>query len=760
MELDSLAKLVIGENVWVKHGKTEHMATFLGETRKVTANDSSGDESGSEGGPCKEGEYETLIRWTTTGTTSYVEASSVRPMMDGQRRRRQVTKHYDAVPSQRPGGPKKRKKKTKTQSTEELHNRNGKRDKTSTEMMATKPSSFRSQLQSAEDLERFHKTKKQGTKRSTRKRKRESTNDSHAPFTNDAEASENDSMPSLRRRISESEVSVLIANRKSDDDVEDPSLTIDRGYRWEWETSESKDEQKNSIPQRSISSKLTPKNFGKGKPRCWAEAYSMILDFERNNNEAEGTKCDIPSGHPLLGSFVADIRAEYAMFRKRMKKQKRGYPVPNPDRKCDLNPSKDLTHLTHQRIRQLEKIGFRWRSDSKSHDQSLNTEDDSGSLDDSSGRDLEDDNMQRKSTVSSISSSSSSSSGSNLVSARLQEDHANDDKLLIVRKLSEIKLETLKCRNLLLAQEKMPTFPVQLYRLLRLSALNPKLGLHKFIRWDDDENGFWILQNNSESFMSQVVSKISDWNCVATLWNILRFYNFVYINKHIGIKLGTDGHYRLFKHRSVLEAEKANDPSLRLFYRGVPLKNIWKIQNARDEALGAEEVFKRATPLEGRIITWKESPSSSSGDNATTVKASKEKLIHHSPRAMPLEGKIIRRKDVTSPSSADDTPSLSSENDTTIVKVSKEELGHHSYSILRLLLTNKRKHRRNLRKTQMFQARTKSNPLGIVTKSTNMSNWQKIENLKRRSTQKKTSIDSSFTPAMTNNAFGNEEALV
>ena len=97
---------------------------------------------------------------------------------------------------------------------------------------------------------------------------------------------------------------------------------------------------------------------------------------------------------------------------------------------------------------------------------------------------------------------------------------------------------------------------------------------------------------------------------------------------------------------------------------------------------------------------------------------------------------------------------------TGIVKVSKEELGHHSSSILRLLLTNKRKHRRKLRKTQMFQARTKSNPSGIVTKSTNMSNWQKIENLKRRSTQKKKSIDSSFTPAMTNNAFGNEEALV
>ena len=755
MELDSLARLVIGENVWVKHGRTEHMATFLGETRKVTANESSDEESGSEGSASKEGEYETLIRWTTTGTTSYVEASSIRPMMDGQRRRRQVTKHYDAVPSQRPGGPKKRKKKTKTQSTEEWHNRNGERDKATKETTATKSSSFRSQLQSTEDLPGFHKPK-------TRNRKRELTNDSH-----DAEASENHSMPSLRRRISESEVSdgnianaaVLSATRKSDDDVEDPNLTIGRGYRWEWETSESNDKKKKSIPKPKISRKLTPKMFGKGKPRCWAEAYSMILEFQRNNNEAEGTKCDIPSDHPLLGDFLADIRAEYARFRKRMKKQKRGYPIPNPDRNCNLNHSNDLTHVTHERIRQLEKIGFRLQIDSKFHDHSLNIVDESGSWDDSSGRDLEDGTIQRKSTVSPI-SSSSSSSGSNLVLARLQEDHANDDKLLIVRGLSEIKLETLKCRNLLLAQEKMPTFPVQLYRLLRLSALNPKLGLSEFIRWDDDENGFWVLQNNSESFMSQVVSKISDWNCVATLWNILRFYNFVYINKRYGVKLGTDDHYRLFKHRSVLEAEKANDPSLRLFYRGVPLKNIWKIQNARDEALGAEEVFKRATPLEGRIITWKESSLSSSKDDATTIKASKEKLIRHSSRAMPLEEKIITRKDVPSSSSAGDAPSLSSENDTTIVKVSKEELVHHSSSILRLLLTSKRKHRRKLRKTQMFKARTKSNPSGIITKSTNMSNWQKIEKLKRRSTEKKRSMDISFTPALTNNAFGNEEALV
>ncbi len=745
MELTSsfLKGLGIGDNVWVKQGKTEHMATFLGKPRKATAIELTEDKSGSESRLSNEDECEAMVRWTTTGTTSYAAASSIRSMMDGQRRRRQVVKHYDAVPSQRPGIRKKRKKTIKIprdkQISEQLHSRNGGSGKAAKETSVTRPSSFPSELPEAEESEKFQEytqnntEKKQRRKTLIRKRKRVSTINSHAPVMNDAETSENDSKPSsvgaTRGGISDSEgndeskdnAPVLRANRKSDDDVEDPSLTIARGFRWEWETPESKDKPKESIPEQNISSKLVPKNFGKGKPRCWAEAYLMLLEFQRNNDEAGGTKCDISSDHPLLGNFVADIRAEYTRFRKRKMKQKRGNPVPNPDRNFDLNTSKDLTHVSHTRIRQLEKIGFRWKTDSKSYDHSFNAGDrvandsdeesfDTSSLDEPSDRGLEEENIQRRSILS-YSSSSSSSSSRNLSMVNFREDHANDDKLLIVRRLTEIHLACNTHINLQFVQAGKPTFPVQLYRLLRLSTLNPKLGLNKIIRWDDNESGFWILQNNPQLLMKEILSKISNWANADSFSHTLNLYYFSVVAHSTG-RRSAGPRYRLFKHKSVIEAEEANDPSLRLFYRGAPLETIWKIKNKRDEKLGIEEAFAR------------------SGFGRT---------------GKPFPTKII--------------PSSSAEDDATIIKASEAKILHHSSSVLRLLLNSKRRRSRKINKTQIFQARTKRNPSGIITSPINLSNWQKIENLKQRATQQRRTEISS-TPAMANNAFGNEEALV
>lgn len=119
--------IVIGDNVWVTQGKTDHMATYFGTPRTVVVysdleDENENDDSNNAKGKGKGGqteELEVLIRWATTGMKSYVSAASVRSVVLGQRRRRQVVNHYQAIPSQRPiGNNVQRRKKLKKKKEE------------------------------------------------------------------------------------------------------------------------------------------------------------------------------------------------------------------------------------------------------------------------------------------------------------------------------------------------------------------------------------------------------------------------------------------------------------------------------------------------------------------------------------------------------------------------------------------------------------------------------------------------------------------
>lgn len=727
-----LGKIGIGDNVWVKQGRTEHMATLVGKLRKVM------------GGDGVEEEYEAMIRWTTTGTTCYVKTSSIRPMMDGQRRRRQVVKHYTAGPSQRLTVPKKRKKKIEAPKDKPImHDRKGGSDEAKTE--TTTASSVGTRRRTISESEGDEKIK-------------ETTN-------------------------------VLRAIRKSNDDVEDPGLTIDRGYRWEWEKPESKDKPMESLSEQKKSIKLLPKNLGEGKPRCWTEAYMMILEFQRNNSEGEEMKCEIPLDHPLLGNFIADIREEYEEFRKRIRKKSEDNPRQNADRNFQSHPSQDLIRVTRTRIRQLRKIGFRWRPDSNSADQSLNSEERA-----SMNSDFDEDHFDKTSFDDSPTDSFvSSRSDRSIISHR--DDHSNDDKLLIVSRLSEIELKTDLYANMSLIRDKKPTFPVQLYRLLRLSTLNPKLGLNKIIRWNDEGDGFWMLDDYK--FMKKILPKISKMTSVS-FRNTLKTNGFIRVELRQGRNAG-DFH-RFYKHTSVLETQKSD--KFRLFYRGAPLEVLWKIQNRYDRKLWVENwrrngqiKAEKSRPLDDTHSTSREQEMHSKENK----KRKREEGMTCNRRS--VNGCLIpkkepnRHKDGTykrpsgrkpydmtwdairgiwapitleskeagslaeSSVSNEDSFSSSSGEDATIIKASKDEAVQLSLRLLLNLKKRKRRHGRNVHRTQIFQARTKSNPSGIVTNSINLRNWQNIENLKRRSTKRR-NTGNSYSPNTMSTAFSNEEALV
>ncbi len=805
---DPLGKIGIGDNVWVKQGRTEHVATLVGKPRKVVG--------GNGVKASTEEEYEAMIRWTTTGTTCYVKTSSIRPMMDGQRRRRQVVKHYTAGPSQRLTIPKKRQKKSEAPKDKPIiqdRKEENEEVKTETATAKAKGLSFGRQLPTAEEFQRYQENlkrlkEKKARKKLIRKRMRGTTNGDSSTVMNDAETPENDSkqapVGTIRRRISESEgddkiketTNVLRAFRKSNDDVEDRSLTIDRGYQWEWEKPESKDKPTESLSEQKKSVKLLPQNFGEGKPRGWTEAYMMILEFQRNNSEGEEMKCEIPLNHPLLGNFIADIRAEYEEFRKRIRKQQEDNPRQNADQHFQGHHSQDLMRVTPTRIRQLRKIGFRWRPDSKSPDQSLNSEERAS---------IDSDSSEEHFDITSFEDSfASSRSDRSIVSHR--EDHNNDDKLLIVSRLSEIELRTNLNTNMSLIRDKKPTFPVQLYRLLRLSTLNPKLGLNKIIRWNDEGDGFWMLDD--DKFMKQILLKISKMTNVS-FRNALKTYGFFRVELRQGRNTGD--FQRFYKHRSILEAQKSD--KFRLFYRGAPIEVLWKIQNKKDKKLLAEnrrrnEQIKaeESQPLDHTHSTSREQEIHSKDNKKRRKKEGMtcgygEPLCKRQKKRRTVDGCLIpkkvpdRHKDGTykrpsgkkpydmswdairgiwspitldskekvslaeSSVSNEDSFSSSSGGDATIIKASKEKVLQHSLRLLLDLKKRKRRYGRNVHQTPILQARTKSNPSGIVTNSINLRNWQNIENLKRRSA-KRQNTGNPYSPATTSTAFSNEEALV
>ena len=420
-------------------------------------------------------------------------------------------------------------------------------------------------------------------------------------------------------------------------DLEDPDHTIDRGFQWEWENPETahSKKSKNSITTTSESNnKPVPGNYGKRQPQSWDEAYAMIETFRRTRAG------DIPSDHPLLGEFVVALRREYSRFRKRARKKPRRSRdstemienidtvygrAANHHRK---NSRTDMTRLNSNRVNKLKKIGFKWH-DAKQFESDIGTPSSAGkannaffdsetetslsaidfdnesnnknsvsSLDDSmdeGGNDLEDDGSYKRRKRRKLTNKSwerSKSYTPSLLSSPFNDDehydkdlnnshiddHANDDEFLIVSDLKAIALGDSTLRNKKLFEAGRPTLSIQLYRMLRLSTVHRKLGLNKIVRWTDDGNGFRILDDSR--FTKHILSKTSRIQRSSSFRNALFRLNFE-LTRYGRNQSGRN--YYFFRHKSIADAEEANDPSLRLFYRGAPFDVMWSIKTRKEE---------------------------------------------------------------------------------------------------------------------------------------------------------------------------------
>jgi len=183
------------------------------------------------------------------------------------------------------------------------------------------------------------------------------------------------------------------------------------------------------------------------------------------------------------------------------------------------------------------------------------------------------------SVKSHFSSSSSCDNNKDLSESHI-DDHANDDELLIASNLKDINL-TDTCftnGNLILAGK--PTMPIELYRLLRLSTLQPKLGFNKLIRWTNDGNGFHIL--DELRFTKEIVFKTSKMSSVSSFRTALGQHNFFCADNRVENGNTRGRVSRIYQHRSIVEAENAKDPSLRLFYRGVSLDVMRTIKTRKE----------------------------------------------------------------------------------------------------------------------------------------------------------------------------------
>lgn len=157
--------------------------------------------------------------------------------------------------------------------------------------------------------------------------------------------------------------------------------------------------------------------------------------------------------------------------------------------------------------------------------------------------------------------------------------HANDDEFLISSELENIDLSDTCWTNRDMIAAKKATLPIQLYRLLRLSALRPDLDLNKAISWTEDGNGFQL--HDEEHYLIEVLAKTSKIRKTVSFRNTLGQFNF----RRIGLGKNASGkHYKIYQHRSIAEAKEAKDPSLRQFYRGVPLETMWGINSRKDES--------------------------------------------------------------------------------------------------------------------------------------------------------------------------------
>jgi len=350
----------------------------------------------------------------------------------------------------------------------------------------------------------------------------------------------------------------------------------------------------------------------------------MIADFRRNVLD-----CDIPSDHILLGKVITDLRSEYFKFQRHVREQRSKnaerrdrdsmYRKPNYE-----NPRKDMTRITSKRVKQLENLGFKWREiEPKVRAAKNNASDDAMSSDSESEDEVEfatevprkakrpfvidvdnesndgieilddsDDDNDGESSASSSSSLSSTSDDYVDLRNTWKNDHANDNEFLVASSIEDISLAATTTVNKELIQAKGATLPIQLYRLLRLSTFHPKLNLCKMIRWTIDGNGFCIV--NEEQFLSKIVCKTSKMTKSISFRNTLGQFNFNCVKQ--GEKHRVT--HRVYQHKSITEAKKVNDPSLRLFYRGAPLEGFWSIKTRRDEhenGHSEEELRKTAT---------------------------------------------------------------------------------------------------------------------------------------------------------------------
>jgi hypothetical protein len=158
------------------------------------------------------------------------------------------------------------------------------------------------------------------------------------------------------------------------------------------------------------------------------------------------------------------------------------------------------------------------------------------------------------------------------------DDDSNDnefvyDEYLTVSSLDEIDLTDSCNSNKKRNANGELTFPIQLCRLLNSSK---QLGIDKIVSWSTDGNSFHVYSESD--FVTHILKKTTFMTKMVSILNAFGQFNI------ISPILGKN--CRTFQHRSIEEAESSNDPTKRLFYRGVSVDVLRKIKSRREERGG------------------------------------------------------------------------------------------------------------------------------------------------------------------------------
>jgi len=140
-------------------------------------------------------------------------------------------------------------------------------------------------------------------------------------------------------------------------------------------------------------------------------------------------------------------------------------------------------------------------------------------------------------------------------------------------------------------------------------------------------------------------------------------------------------------------------------------------------------------------------------------------MVWDSYRGRWVPEKKYKKRKFGSDSSSSSSSTSSGGEDAMIIKASKAKLFHHSSTFLRTYLSPKKKKKRkgqSMYNSLSFQARTKSNPSGIVNHTINLNNWRKIEKLMQRARKQRSRMgaSSSSSPGNDRNAHGDEGAVL